>query len=276
MGHYIAACGRRITAVIAACLVALGVAAGVPSGELEPGGVGDVVTVVDGDTLTLGDGRVLRLAGILAPKHGPLQDEPLADAARAALSQLALGHTIVIAFGGRHMDRHGRFLAQLWLAAPDGSPDGSPTGSLGPWLQEAMLAAGLARVDSMADVRARVPEMLRIEDAARRAGRGLWADPAYRLRTSEDVGTVLNSFQIVEGQVVDVATAQGRGYVNFGADYKTDFTLAFDAAALRLMRDAGRPLESLRGHRLRARGWVRWFNGPLIDVSHPEQIEVLD
>ena len=268
MPHYIAGRGWRITAMIAACiLVCGGGAPGAPLADLKPDGQGIVAAVVDGDTLTLDDGRVLRLAAIVAPKHGSPRDEPLADAARGALSQLALGQGVVFAFGDRHMDRHGRLLAQVWVAAADGTP--------GPWLQEALLAAGFARVDSTPDVRARVPELLRIEDAARRAGRGLWADPAYRPRTPEDVGAVLDSFEIVEGRVVEVAVSSRRGYVNFGTDYKTDFTLALDAASLRLLQDAGVSLESLRGHRVRARGWVRWFNGPLIDITHPEQIEIL-
>jgi hypothetical protein len=24
------------------------------------------------------------------------------------------------------------------------------------------------------------------------------------------------------------------------------------------------------------RGWLRWLNGPMIEATHPEQIEVLD
>jgi len=34
-------------------------------------------------------------------------------------------------------------------------------------------------------------------------------------------------------------------------------------------------LPDLKDQRVRVRGWVRQFNGPLIDVTHPEQIEVL-
>jgi len=268
MPHYIAALRPCIPALMAACLVALGMARGLAADDSDPdGGRGIVAAVVDGDTLSLTDGRTLHLAGIMAPKHGSV-DEPLADAARARLAALAQGRSVVLAYGSRHMDRHGRFVAQAWVAGDDGSP--------GAWLQEALLADGLARVFSTPDARLRVAEMLEIEDAARRAGRGLWADPAYRLRTPDDVGKAVDQFQIVEGRAVAVAVVASRGYVNFGADYRTDFTLAFDAAALRLMREAGVDLASFRGHRLRVRGWVRWFNGPLIDVSHPEQIELLD
>jgi hypothetical protein len=67
----------------------------------------------------------------------------------------------------------------------------------------------------------------------------------------------------------------GRLYLNFGTDRARDFTVALDAAARRLFRDAGIDPAGLVGHRIRVRGWVRWFDGPRIDLTHPEQMEVL-
>ena len=46
--------------------------------------------------------------------------------------------------------------------------------------------------------------------------------------------------------------------------------------ALRLMRQASFDPATLQGIRVRARGWLRSFNGPLIEITHPEQIEVLE
>jgi hypothetical protein len=166
------------------------------------------------------------------------------------------------------MDRHGRLVAQLWRAAADGSKD--------LWLQGELLADGLARVATTPDNVLLAPEMLRVEDEARSARRGLWGDPRYRVRTPEDAGAVLDGFQIVEGRVVAVAVRRGIGYVNFGADYRTDLTLSLSREALRLMRAANFDPASLQGSRVRARGWLRSFNGPLIEITHPEQIEVLE
>jgi len=221
-----------------------------------------IAAAVDGDTLQLSDGRLLRLAAIMAPKGA----EPLADAARLAVAE-AVGRPLLLEFGPRRTDRHGRLLAQAWLVAADGTKQA--------WLQETLLTAGLARVASTDDTRVRVPELLRIEAQARDARRGLWADPDYRVRTPDDLGNALDSFQIVEGRVLAAAVVRGGGYLNFGADYKTDFTLSFDGESLRRLRESGIDFESLAGVRLRVRGWLRYFNGPLIDVSHPEQIEVL-
>jgi endonuclease YncB( thermonuclease family) len=266
--------------ILGGLLLLAALALSAPSGaaalppELADGGGGTVVAVVDGDTLVLDDGRQVRLVGIQAPKL-PLGREgfetwPLAETAKAALEDLALGQQVWLGYGGRRVDRHGRALAQLYCA--DGSPDGL-------WLQGEMLARGLARVYSFADNRALVAEMLALEDAARAAGRGIWADPWYRTRDPEDLVQGLadarDSFQIVEGRVADVAVVRKRGYLNFGNDWKSDFTVSIDPAALRLFEAAGLPLDALEGRRIRVRGWVKSLNGPMIDATHPEQIEVL-
>jgi endonuclease YncB( thermonuclease family) len=222
-----------------------------------------VAAAVDGDTLQLADGRLLRLASVMAPKGA----EPLAAAAHAALTQF-VGLSLRLEFGPRRKDRHGRLLAQAWFVIPDVGEQR--------WLQQILVEQGLARVASTEDTRARVPELLRIEVQARDAGRGLWADPAYRVRTPADAGDALDSFQIVEGRVLAAARARNGGYLNFGADYKTDFTLSFSREALQRLQESGIDFKSLQGVRLRARGWLRSFNGPLIDITHPEQIEVLE
>jgi len=230
---------------------------------LDPGAGAVIAAAIDGDTLQLADGRLLRLAAIMAPKGA----EPLAAAASTAFAEAA-GRSLLLEFGPRQMDRHGRLLAQAWLAAADGTKEA--------WLQAMLVGEGLARVAGTEDTRASVLELLRIEEQARNARRGLWADPAYRVRTPDDLGAALNSFQIVQGRVLAVALVRSGGYLNFGADYKTDFTLSFSRESLRRLQESGLVFKSLQGVRLRARGWLRSFNGPLIDITHPEQIEVLE
>jgi hypothetical protein len=75
--------------------------------------------------------------------------------------------------------------------------------------------------------------------------------------------------------VLAVARVKGRAYMNFGTDWKSDFTLVLDADALRTFEADGIGIETLQGRRVRARGWVEYFNGPMIEITHPEQIEVL-
>jgi endonuclease YncB( thermonuclease family) len=224
---------------------------------------GLVAAVEDGQTLALADGRRLRLVNILAPVAG----EPAAEAARAYLAELALGRQVRMVYAGRRMDRYGRLLAYAHRADDGGSS---------PSFQAALVAAGLVRVMGQPDTRDGLAALLQAEDEARRARRGLWANPRYRVRAPEELWPAANSFQIVEGWPLVVAELKERTYVNFGADYATDFTLVIEARDRKLF--AGGPVSptALNGRRIRVRGWVELRSGPLIEVTHPEQIEVLE
>lgn len=233
---------------------------------LAAGGSFRVAEVVDGDTLVLEDGREVRLVGLQAPKL-PLGREgfetwPLAEEARAALVELAQGRQVTLGYGGRRVDRHGRALAHLFR------DDGL-------WLQGELLARGLGRVYSFSDNRALVTEMLERERRARREGAGIWSDPWYGIRAADQLSDAIDSFQLVEGRVLDAAVVRDRGYLNFGRDWKDDFTVSIDPEARRLFEAAGRPVESFEGLRIRVRGWIKSFNGPMIEATHPEQIEVI-
>src|SRR5213076_2420124 len=104
-----------------------------------------VAAVPDGETLTLADGREVRLAGILAPRP-PLGWPPerpwrLAEQAKAALAELASGRRVELRRDGdAEGDRYGRVLAQVYRVD-------------GLWLQGELLRRGLARVATLAEHR---------------------------------------------------------------------------------------------------------------------------
>lgn len=228
---------------------------------------GRVVEVIDGDTLKLADRREVRLVGIQAPKL-PLGRRnftpwPLAEESRAALVRLADGKILKLSYGGASSDRHGRVLAHL-------------TDESGRFIQAEMLRQGMARLYSFADNRARLDELFAAEREARAANRGIWALPYYRIRTPETISGDLDSFQLVEGKVVRAAAAGGRIYLNFGADPKTDFTAVIQPGAGKSFAAIGLDPLSLTGRAIRVRGWIENRNGPLIQVTHPEQIELLN
>lgn len=229
---------------------------------------GEIVReVVDGDTVVLASGEQVRLVGIQAPKlplgRPNFPTWPLAKEAKAALEALCLGKRIELVYGGRRVDRHGRQLAHLF------DPGGR-------WIQGEMLAQGLARVYTFADNRARVPEMLARERAARAARRGIWSHPFYAIRQATETPQFLNSFQLVEARVLRVARVRGVTYLNFGQDWRDDFTITVPARARRLFEKAGIDLAAFEGRRVRVRGWLKPRNGPMIEASHPEQIELLE
>jgi len=230
-------------------------------------GSGRVATVVDGDTLILDDGREVRLVGIQAPKlplgRRNFKTWPLAEQAKAALGTLTLGKIVTLSYGGRRKDRYNRLLAHLY-------------DSRGRWIQGKLLRGGMTRAYSFADNRAVVAQMLALERDARAARRGIWRDPFYRVRAARDAARDIGGFQLVEGRVLAVARRTKRTYINFGADWRSNFTVVVAARARRLFRAAGLDLTRLEGRRIRVRGWVKSYNGPMIEATHPEQIEILD
>jgi hypothetical protein len=76
--------------------------------------------------------------------------------------------------------------------------------------------------------------------------------------------------------VVTASLNRGRAYINFGADYRSDFTVTIDPEDMRTFRQARFDIPSLAGRRIRVRGWVEFYNGPEMTLARPEAIEVLE
>jgi len=238
---------------------------------------GVVRDVVDGDTVILENGEAVRLVGIQAPTlslgRSDVASQPLADAAREALADFALGRKIQLRFFGRQRDRHGRLLAHLFV---NGQDRGGQDRGDGEWLQGKMLSRGLARVYSFTDNRARIALMLALERTARAEKRGIWAHPFYRVLDVDGVADHLNRFALVTGWVRKALVVKGRGYLNFGDDWRKDFTIAISPKARRVFEREGADISAYAGKRVRVRGWIKRFNGPMIEATHPEQIEILE
>ena len=233
---------------------------------------GVVIAVIDGDTVTLESGAQVRLVGIQAPKlslgRPGFRDWPLAAEAKAGLQALVLKAPVRLAYGARRLDRHRRLLAHLERPAAPGRP--------ALWVQGEMLARGLARVYTFPDNRDRAVRMLAIERAARAARRGIWRLDNYRILGPEEAARRVGRFELVEGRVLRAAVVRGRTYLNFGADWRSDFTVAIARKHRRRFSRAGIDLTALGGSRLRVRGWLTWQNGPMIEATHPEQVEAIE
>ncbi|MEO8756242.1 MAG: thermonuclease family protein [Devosia sp.] len=238
---------------------------------LRDGPKGIVTQIVDGDTLLLDTGLVVRLIGIQAP-HLALGRDGLSDwskgaESKQALSEIALNKPVLLRYGGEEKDRYGRSLAQLFV-----------TDDSGVWVQKQMLAAGMARVYSFPDNRACLPELMAAETKARAGVLGIWTDPYYRVRRGDrpaDFSALSGHYELVEGRVLKAEKSGGRVYLNFGRFYKEDFTAVLDAKAQRLFAEDKLDPLKLGGALVRVRGWVDLRDGPRIEITHPEQIEVL-
>lgn len=271
-------CDRSICVVLIGAAITLAPASAratdssepLPSCTLEPGPIRTVTRVQDGETVTLDDGSEVRLIGALAPRARDADAEagtwPLENAAVDALKTLVLGHTVKLAFGGQRSDRYGRAIAHLF-AENNGE-------SL--WVQGEMLKLGYARVYGLFDNFACARELLAHEKLARDAHIGVWALSLYGRKPASLVrmlNPLRSQFQLVAGKVQNVSRTKSAVYLNFGDDWKTDFTARIGKSVISKNSAWAANLEALKGQDIEIRGWIERRNGPMIDVVDPAQIE---
>jgi len=143
-------------------------------------GIWEVVRVVDGDTIIVGDSADragqyrIRLIGADTPEvDGPSrQEEPFGpEASEFTKRKIAqAGNRVRIAFDGDQVDRFNRSLAMVYLQMPDGREV---------WLNELLIREGLARAQTQFRYsRGAKDAFRRAEAEARSAGRNIWSLPS--------------------------------------------------------------------------------------------------
>lgn len=250
---------------MAACFAALaGAVAGdagtvpVPDQVID---VSEAVMMPDG-TLAVPNGDEIVLAGL----DVALGLAPASKAYLRELGALRRDHGPWRVIGARP-DRHGRLSGHIDTAS-------------GVWVQERLLRLGLARfAGGVGDTDQRTA-LLAAEQAARADSRGIWRNPRYIVRSADDPASIYNGFQIVQGRVRDIGRGDGTVFLNFGEDWRNDFTAGVTARLqpeyLPTAAD-GTPLSiyDLDGRMVRLRGVVRRYNGPFMEIVSGDQIELV-
>jgi endonuclease YncB( thermonuclease family) len=219
-------------------------------------GTATIAAVRDGRTLMLDDGREVRLAAI-----------EIADASRGALQSLVAGQAVRLERQSAEPDRYGRLVA---FAFP---------GDAAQSVQQALLEQGQARVSGRIGSKPCADALLTIENAARSARRGLWADPNFAPLLAENLPSLVaerGRFALVEGKVLSVRESGATIYVNFGRRWTRDFTVIILKRQQRTFAAAGVEPKQLEGRRIRVRGWIEQRGGPIMMAEAPEQIEFIN
>jgi len=127
-----------------------------------------VARVIDGDTLELKDGDVVRLTGIDAPEEG----ECYYKESKTALAKLLEGKEVELRKDVTNVDDFGRLLRYVVL--PDVSPNKDNI-----LVDEYMVGAGYATPRSNPRDRLYYGLLLQKREEAMKAGRGLWSSCDY-------------------------------------------------------------------------------------------------
>lgn len=262
-----------IPLAFAATLTAFDAHAQVPrdcSGRNEASG--EVARVIDGRSFLLADGREVRLAAIETPLSVPGdEDEVRVKAAltsKASLETLLLHREVDLLVPGSGSDRYGRLVAYAFVPTPTGEA----------LVQHELVAAGHALVSPAATAATCRIYLRSAERDARTARLGLWGDPYDVVKQASDSADVLaeqGRFALVRGKVLSVRESGGIVYVNFGRRRSEQLTVTILKRNEGTFAGAGLTPKALAGRNVEVRGWIEERGGPAIEVTRPEQIEIV-
>lgn len=228
---------------------------------------GVVSQVVDGDTLRLADGRLVRFIGINAPElgHDDRPEEPFAREARQALlDMLPPGAAVALRFGSERLDRYRRTLAHVYTAA-------------GVSVEARLLSAGLA---AHIVVPPNVWQWQCYRDAeaeARAAGKGAWGS-FYQPVPVNELARETSGFRIITGRIERVGESKRSLWLNFprrpGEGPREGVALRIDRADLGNFTTWDP--RDLMGREVVARGWLSPHQGQaVLRVRHPVSVEIV-
>ena len=223
-------------------------------------------------SLRLGDGSEVVLQGILPPSkldhRSVAENWNMPEKATRALAQAAVGRSIELSGSAKTRDRYGRRVAQVHVQAN--------TGRL--WLQAYLVQTGQARV-AVQEIKeaCRSGALLQVEERARSSGLGLWKEAGYAIKSANKPWELMHArstLQIIEGRVRSVARVRSRIFVNFGRQWKKDFTIGIRGRLAKKLRVGGLTLQQLRGKKIRLRGWLERRGGPFVHLHSPAQLSL--
>jgi micrococcal nuclease len=226
-----------------------------------------IVEVIDGDTVKLSNGRLLRYIGIDTPetsemKNGVFRDNPQPFSRRASdyNRDLVLGKKVRVEFDIQKTDRYSRLLGYCFLDDT--------------FVNQKLLEEGLAVLYTYPPNVKYVDRLYEAQKSARFYGKGLWGEG--EIIDADQAHRYIGQTRVVRGRVLSTYATESCVYLNFGKNYKDDFTVVIFSNSLKFFNDEGiDPRDFYRDKMVEVRGRLRSRNGPQIIANSPYEIEVI-
>lgn len=231
---------------------------------LEHCGKFEVASILSGDRLKDTSGRSLQLAAVKAPEIWPKEASygswPYAEKSRAVLASKIAGQTLELFCSKERQTYDGELIAHILL-------------SNGRWLQHDLIREGTVFLFPRAEQKEGLEDLRAAELIARNDQLGLWAELDLPATVTGELTT--GRFKIVSGTVLAAARSGNRIFLNFGDNWRRDFTVEIPRRFWRHFESSGIELLELQGQRIEARGWITWKGGPHILLEGPGQLRLI-
>lgn len=216
-----------------------------------------VKRVIDGDTIVVEPDERIRYVGIDTPETG----EPFSEEAMEFQKKVVLGSRVRIATCEQEpRDDYGRTLAFVLKGNLD--------------VGEQLLRQGLARTLFLGPCGRAVAKRYRtLERGAFLSGLGIWSMQNPRRVDHRDAARYIGLLMSVTGKVVNVHAGPKAFHLNFGKDFKSDFTaVIFRKDLSRLLEEGLEPVTAYEGQWVEVTGILKEYNGPEILVESADQL----
>lgn len=226
-----------------------------------------VAQIIDPQTLQLSDGRLVRLAGLEFPDYNLHDQGALSITAMQILSDMLIGKDVYF-YQTKKKDwgrsnRMGHHIGHIARKSDEA------------WAQGALISLGLARVRTTKRNPEMAMQMYALETKSREEKLGLWETDGFEILKPSGLEPHIGKFQVIEGRIESSALKKNRLYLNFGLNWRNDFTVSIAASDRRGFTKQGLDPLQWNGKTIRVRGWLESYNGPYIEIDHPERIELI-
>lgn len=226
-----------------------------------------VEEVIDGDTVRLENGQLLRYIGVDTPEvrirennTWSYKPQPFALEAKEFNKKLLEGKYVRVEFDVDKYDSYGRLLGYVFL------------GNI--FVNAKLLEEGYAVLYSRPPNIKYVKKFIKLQEQARREKKGLWG--AYEVIGAEEAYKFINQIRTVRGKVLRTYKSARCVFLNFGQDWRKDFTVVIFNDSLKYFKEKGiDPVVFYKGKTVEVSGRIREYNGPEIVVNFPHQIVVV-
>jgi hypothetical protein len=117
-----------------------------------------------------------------------------------------------------------------------------------------------------------------IEKSARDKQLGVWSQSNALLYANQPDHILKHkgTYRVIEGVVASIGERRYVTYLNFGEHWTHDTTVSIPQKIWQNLQDQGLTKTSLKGKKVQFRGVIEERAGPLITLSHSEDLDVLD
>jgi len=227
-----------------------------------------VKTVIDPLTFTDSKGDVYRLKDLDSPAlSDPNVSEDLVKLSKTTLAAIIAGKDLILLSPQRQKDFPVNRMGHTLIHAVTNDDV---------WIEGTMLANGIARLKGDTETIPDFRLMLGQEKNAQNQKKGLWAYPRYQVINANNFEDISEGYHIAEGKIESVSLVKNNIYLNFGKNWKTDFSAGLPSSLRKDFAKKGLNPMNWAHKIVRLRGYVRDYNGPFVDIDSTYQIEILD